>query len=98
MPTATTRRRSRYKETTEGRAFAVMLNVKKALIENAIVTSPAAIKGMQTTIGIIIREASEDKAADVIERAILEAERRGERRARRSEADMQRRSRRRGWQ
>lgn len=84
MPTAatrTTRRGNHYKQTAEGRAFAVMLNVKKALIENAIVTSPAAIKGMQTTIGIIIREASEDKAADVIERAIREAERRGEQRA-----------------
>jgi len=82
MPTSTTTRRvSRHKETPEGRAFSVMLNVKKALLENAIITSAAAIKGMQATIGIIIREASEDLAADVIARAILEAERRGAQRA-----------------
>lgn len=76
-------RRAQPKASAEGRAFGVMLHVKKALLTGAVIHGPGQLT---------ILEASEDAASTEIEQAIMAAEQRGERRAvRRAQAGRARR-------
>jgi hypothetical protein len=70
-------RPGRKPESLAGRAFSLMLDVKRALTTNMQLHAPSDDfpEG-----GYTILESSEDRAADLLERAIRGAERRGERR------------------
>lgn len=70
-------RRGRTPESIAGRAFSLMLDVKRALTTNMQLHAP--MPGFEEG-GYTILESSEDAAADILERALKNAEQRGRRR------------------